>query len=72
MIEATDMDSLLEQFEGQMNTGFVKEIVPDEDPKRKAQIYAAVKSHFTGPHRRKPLQRMPKIGKKCQIDNLKH
>ncbi len=57
VIEAPDVDNLLEQFEAEEERGNC------QDPKRKAQIVAAVNNHFSSSTRNFSPGSVPKIGK---------
>jgi hypothetical protein len=58
VIEAPNVNNLLAQFEAADPNC----VDGPEDPKRKAQIMAAVKNHFSSSSRKFPPGRVPKIG----------
>ena len=59
VIEVSSVDNLLDQFESAS-----EEVVKTaDDPKRTAQIMAAVNNHFSSSTRSFPAGRVPKIGK---------
>ncbi len=64
VIEASDVDTLLEQFEASSSSRQVQheQQWPKGDPKKKAQIMAAVNSHFSNSSKFPPGKK-PKIGK---------
>lgn len=64
VLEATDVDNLLEQFEAADPSC----VDGPEDPKRKSQIMSAVRNHFSGTsHRAFPQGKVPRIGERTAV-----
>ena len=58
VVEALNVNNMLAKFEAADPSC----VDGPEDPRRKAEIMAAVKSHFSAPCRRMPPGKVPKIG----------
>lgn len=63
VLEASDVDNLLDQFEAVENIRKDLTNNSNADPDRASHIVAAVKSHFSGSNRNFPKGKVPKIGK---------
>eukprot|EP00095_Tigriopus_kingsejongensis_P009520 maker-scaffold561_size136864-snap-gene-0.19 protein:Tk09520 transcript:maker-scaffold561_size136864-snap-gene-0.19-mRNA-1 annotation:"PREDICTED: uncharacterized protein LOC100870622" len=61
VIEASDVDNLLDQFEAVDRLRRDLNANGNTDPKRASQIVAAVQSHFSGSNRNFPPGKVPKI-----------
>ena len=66
VLEATDAESLLDQFEEAATTSDVE--ATEESPKRTSNIYKAVKNHFAASGQANP-KRNPRIGKNISLYN---
>ena len=66
VLEATDAESLLDQFEEAATTSDAE--ATEESPKRTSNIYKAVKNHFAASGQANP-KRNPRIGKNISLYN---
>ena len=67
VVEALNVNNMLAKFEAADPSC----VDGPEDPRRKAEIMAAVKSHFSAPCRRMPPGKVPKIGMLVNLQGLR-